>query len=213
MDRSRALFILAIIIMVGGGFRFYQLGEPSMQADHLSFLTFCRQTQNSGELLNRWEKLQGYGHLPFAPVSTKAVIEVFGLELNHFSVRLSSALWGTAAIPAAFLLGLILHSGALGLILAGFTALTPFHIELSRKSYYYAPVVTGAFLALAALFLLLKNIRNIKVTDWRFHLLHLSGFFLLTYTAPSGWSFAALIAITLLIASLWKAIREKKPDF
>lgn len=77
---------------------------------------------------------------------------------------------------------------------------------MSREFYFYAPCVAGGFLGLAAVLYFYGRWATIGAGDWRFHLLNGSGFFLLTYATASGWAFAALCSISILIGVVWKDV-------
>ena len=55
--------------------------------------------------------------------------------LSHFSIKLTSALVGTATIPALFLLGRRLFNSSVGLVAAAFLAVNRWHIVLSRSGF------------------------------------------------------------------------------
>jgi 4-amino-4-deoxy-L-arabinose transferase-like glycosyltransferase len=69
------------------------------------------------------------------------------LGSSAFSIKLLSALIGTATVPLLFVTGRRLFGGASGLLAAGFLAISPFHIYYSQEVRMYALVT---LLSLAA---------------------------------------------------------------
>ncbi|MEM7396272.1 MAG: hypothetical protein AAF492_28385, partial [Verrucomicrobiota bacterium] len=117
--KQHGLYLILLAVLFSGAFlRVYRLGDPSMSADNLAFIGYCQKTEHAREVFSEWPRLQAYGHLPFAPACARFTLDLFGLEVTHFSVRLSSALWGVLGILGVFVLGLVLRQPALGLLLS-----------------------------------------------------------------------------------------------
>lgn len=200
------LILLIIVICIAAFFRLYRLGEPAFRADTMVFMDFARQPIGIGEFFTQWTStlgLQKTGQFPFAVAWMKLFLNVTGVPLTPFMIRLPSALWGILAVLAVYGCGRVLAGNGFALFLAALFALNPFHIGISREAYYYPPLVCGSAFFLWAIFLQIKADRDRGLLPGVFYVLLAAGFFLTTYSQPSAWPFAFIAVLTIL----WFQIR------
>lgn len=154
---KKIFFILLFIFFLGGLVRFWRLGEiPTGLHRDEAFLGY-----NAYSLLKTGRDMSG-NFLPlhlqsflYSPTGysyfSLPFIAVF--DLNAFSVRFASAIFGTATILVAFGLTLSLFKKYdLALTSAFFLAISPWHINLSRTATENTIVVF--FISLGVLFYL-----------------------------------------------------------
>lgn len=212
LDR-RTILLLLFICAVGSFFRVWDLGLSPFRADTGLFWELCHQNITGSDVYARWLKaLNLQGVLPFPAAFTVWFINGCDLTPTHFTVRLPSALWGIAAVPAMFGLARAFGGVRFGLVAAFLLAIHPYHIQVSRESYFYPPLVTGSILGFwAALWMFNHLHRGAKITLW-FHLVNGAGFFLLTHSQPSGWPFALLICLTFGYAAIYHFVKNRRID-
>jgi len=199
---SRRLVVVTLAAIIAGGafFRLAYLGMSALRADTITFWNICGRPITLGAIFGDWLKLMGVtGQFPFPMAFTKWFLDVFHLPLTFFTLRLPSALWGILTVGLAFGLGRALAGVKAGLLLALLTALNPLHIQISREAYYYAPLVAGAYLSTWALVLAFDHYRRGKPLPASFQVINGVGFFLLTYSQPTGWSLALLTTVGIVI--------------
>lgn len=204
--------LLTVAVLLGGFFRFYELGLSALRADTVTFWTICQKTTGPGQIFREWMQLMGItGQFPFACAATKWFLTVFGLPQTFTTLRLPAAIWGTAAILAAYFAGRELRGPRLGLLAAFITALNPFMIQISREAYFYPPLVLGAYLASWAAFRSLRSWRDGRKPGAGFVVTSMAGFFFLTWSQPTGWILAMLWAAVVLGDLVVRDIRRKRP--
>ena len=193
---------LIMIFIIGAFFRLYGLGDAAFRADTMAFYEVAQQPISASYIMDNWLSwMDRTGQFPFAMAATQWVLDTAGLDATPFNVRLPSALWGILAILAAFGVGRSLSGPALGLAVAAFVSLNPYLIQLSRESYYYAPMMLGCVLLLWAFLDGLAYVVLDRRVTWTFYLNNALGFFLIAYSQPSGWWYAFILG-GLLVAVL-----------
>jgi hypothetical protein len=211
---SRWIWIgLIIIVVAGAWFRLHDLGAAPLRADTIIFHNICSQPISFDGFFTQWMDLMGGsgGQFPFAMAFTKLVMDVFNLPLNEFSLRLPAALWGILTIGIAFGAGRAFGGPRFGLLLALLLALNPYHIQATREAYFYPPLLAGAFLMLwVALDVLNWVTGKTGKPGTTFHILNIAGFFLMTYSQPTGWPTAFLLTAVIVGGLLYKAWSTRK---
>ena len=194
MKRTTVITLLLLITFLGLLLRFYKLGKvpTSMNADEAAIGYNAYSILKTGKdeygrsfpLL--FQSFDDY-KLPLYVYITVPSVAVFGL--NDFSVRLPSAVLGTATVFAAFfLVNLLLSSYEVALISCFLLAISPWHLQFSRSAY---EANSAVFFLVAGMVFLLKGIRQKK---W-----YIPGFLLL---ALSIWSYhSSRIFIPLIVGS------------
>jgi len=188
----------------------YALGDPAFRADTMIFYDLCHRPLSAWTIMTRWMELMGRSaQFPFALASAKGLINIFDLPVTDFTVRLSSALWGTATVIAVFFAGRLLAGRWFGVLAALLMAVNPFHIQLSREAYYYAPLLLGTTLMAGSVIWALNNRGERGRFPWYYFVITALGFFLSTYSHLSGWWIACLAAPITLVVAMMRTIRVK----
>lgn len=202
---------LIIIVLIGSYFRLADLGMAALRADEGFFMNLCRQDTSPVQIFKKWTVMQNLsGQLPFAAALTKGFVSILHLPVNHFTVHLPSALWGIAAILAAYGAGRAFAGVAFGLAMALMLALNPYHIQVSREAYYYAPLVCGSFLGLWSILWTLDVVRGKASVTPLFYVVHILGFFLLTYSQTSGWPLGLVLSVTVVVGFVLPLLKQKR---
>ncbi|WP_243357769.1 glycosyltransferase family 39 protein [Fundidesulfovibrio terrae] len=128
------LAVLAFILLAAGFLRLYALGVPMLLHDEA--LVTGAAAQEWGYILRR--SLYTDAHPPFYYFLNKLVIAVAS---DDFSVRLISAVGGTAAVYVLYRLGARLVSRGAGLVAASLLAVDLLHVALSRAVRPHALVL------------------------------------------------------------------------
>ena len=196
------LWVLAGVVALGAFLRLFALGDASLRGDSLEFWRICQAPVTGSYMFSHWLDLMGMsGQFPFSMALTKGFLDAFDLPVTFANLRLPSAIWGILTILAAYRLGAAIRGPWLGVLVAGLTALHPFHIQMTREAYYYPPLVLGSFLATAAAIRSFAAWRT-RTPDPRPRSLvaeALLGFFLMTYSQPTGWLVAFFLAVVALL--------------
>ncbi|MCZ7592544.1 MAG: hypothetical protein M5U15_10540 [Kiritimatiellae bacterium] len=197
MSSNKKLFCwipLLSALAAGAFFRLYHLAVPAFRADTILFYNITRQVDGAWTIMSKWLQLMGISaQLPFPMAITEAFLNLFHLDPSHFTERLPAAMWGIAAVLAAWCLGRRLGGRVTAFALALTVAFNPYLILTSREAYFYPPMVLGSFLLPIAALDAVRGwlLREEQISAWRFAT-HLGGMFLMIYSQPSGW-FAALV--------------------
>lgn len=188
----------------------YALGEPAFRADTIIFYDLCHRTLSAWTIFTRWMELLGRSaQFPFALAFSKWFIAIFNLPVTDFTVRLPSALWGTATVMAVFFAGWLLAGRWFGVLAALLIAVNSFHIQLSREAYYYAPLLLGTSLMVGSVIWALNNRGENGRFPWYYFIITALGFFLSTYSHLSGWWVACLAAPITLTVAIIRTVRVK----
>lgn len=138
MSLTFKIYLLVLILTLFGGFlRFYKLGQnpPSLTIDEVSFgysaysILKTAKDENGNFMPLTFRSTGDYKN-PFLIYTLVPSIRLFGL--NEFSVRFTTALFGTLTIPLFFFLASLLIDRKVALIGTIFLTISPWHIYLSR---------------------------------------------------------------------------------
>ncbi len=183
--------ILALILLLAGCLRFYNLGFQSFWLDEL-------HTVIEADPALSWQKMFDYlrccdQHPPLFFVIGKVLFLVFGS--TELVARSFAAIAGIVAVWSIYLLGRELYSSKLGLIAATLCCFNYFHISYSQEARPYSLVFL--FVCLSFLYL----IRLIKDPSWKNSLLYCLWATLMIYTHYFGlFTFVSQAAILLFFA-------------
>jgi len=215
--RTKWLFIaLVLVVALAAGLRLYHLGVPSFRADTMIFFDMCHRPVSGWAIFTHWIELVGRtSQFPLAPAIAKCFIDVLHLAPTAFMIRLPSALFGILTVIAMYMLGRQMAGRPFGVVLALWMAVNPFHIQLSREAYFYAPLLLGVTLQAWACLWAYRRRNRRAPFPIRFHLAAQAGFLLMMYSHVSGWWVGALFTPFLgwiLGRRAWRAPRAR-PDF
>lgn len=183
------------ILAVAAFFRFYQLAsvpaEPT--SDH------AEKLYDVIDILNGTRPIfltRNTGRELFQFYWTAGLISLFNLPTDHLALKIGTALIGFLTIPFVFLLGREVGGRNVGLLAAFLTAISKWHVEISRVGLRFP--FTSAF-ATPTLFFLLRGMRLNRRNDWLLAGLFL-GIGLHTYTSMRivPVLVAALVGLRLL---------------
>ena len=122
------------IVGVGVVLRFYHLGAPSLWPDELIVAVISKFPV---AYILKWAYSLEV-HPPFYHLFTKLV--QYG-GLSDFTLRLPSALAGSATVWLAYVMGRRFFSSGAALLLCAFFAINPLHVWISRQLRPYAIIV------------------------------------------------------------------------
>ena len=210
MRLDKKVLAVILLVLLGAGLRLYKLGAvpDSLNADEAAIGYNAYSILKTGKdeygrafpLL--FQSFDDY-KLPLYIYITVPSVAVFGL--NDFSIRLPSALLGTATVFATFfLVDLLLSSSSIAILASFLLAISPWHLQFSRSAY---EANVAVFFFVVGMALLMKGIKQ--------KALYIPGFFLL---ALSVWSYhSSRIFIPLLLAGFvmvyFAEIRKSKMYF
>jgi len=177
-DNQRRVLPLALIMLIGAVLRIFGLGNESLWLDEATTVARIHGT---------WLSLLSNGTQgPFYLILIKAWTLLFGE--SEFALRLPSALFGIASIPALFLLGQVLFNRTTAMWAALFLAINPFAIFYSQDARPYALYFFGAILSY---YYLIRVLREFRARDAVAYILYT---LIAAYSHPYG---------PLLILSHW----------
>jgi uncharacterized membrane protein len=186
---------LCAIIVIGAWLRFHDLGAASLWLEEA--FAWSQSKDSLGDLISRTAQDV---HLPLNNLFLYASINLLGDA--EWSLRLPSAIFGTANILAIYWLGSMAGGRTTGLLAAAFLALSGFHVWYSQEARMYALFSLTTTLFAASSFFFVKS-----PTTSRGALVSLAGLALL-YSHPFG----ALYWIAIVIAiSLFKLTAPDTP--
>ncbi len=200
------LLALLGIVLLGAAFRLYRL--DSLPSDMFNDLTYnYRETEQI--LRGEWMiYATGFpGREPLLFYLTALLAQLTGL--NFYTLKLITALVGTATLPVIYLLGRELYGDLVGLVAALLLAVAKWHVLISRVGF--RGILTPLMAALVALFLL-RGLRSGRRSDFLW-----AGFFLglslYTYTAALALFPATFLGLTLYALAgrardLWRVRRS-----
>lgn len=154
---KKIVFVLLLIVILGAVLRFHRLGEiPQGFHRDEAFLGY-----NAYSILKTGKDMNGtflplhlesfiYSPAGYSYFATSS-IKLF--DLNPFSIRFPSALFGTLTILALYFVARGLFSPIIALFSAAILAISPWHINLSRTAT--ENTVVAFFILLGILFFLL----------------------------------------------------------
>lgn len=203
---ERYAFWGGVLVVLGAAcyLRLAGLGDSAFRADTITFYDLCHRPVSGWTIFTHWIDLLGRtSQFPFPLAVTKGVIDILHLPPTDLVIRLPMALFGVLAVAASFFVGQAVAGRWFGLGLALLFALNPFHIQLSREAYYYAPVVAGTTLLTWSAVWAVAQRRRPTLFPWYYYVVTGLGFFLATYSHLSGWWLAALtVLVTLSVTSV-----------
>lgn len=157
---DRRLLILLVILALAAFLRLAWLGDVDIRGDEVTYFLDLQDGVVVGDYLAKhFENFGADRQMPVPRVLGAAVVQLFGLDVTAWSIRLPFALAGLATIPVFWLLGWQLcrlrtqcwqdfpEAEGLAMILALMAAINPFHIYWSRTAHIY--VFPMFFLSLA----------------------------------------------------------------
>ena len=180
---------LCMIIAAGAWLRFHDLGAGSIWLEEA--FAWSQSKDSLGELISRTAQDI---HLPLHNLFLYVSINLFGD--GEWSLRLPSAIFGTANILAIYWLGSMTCGRITGLLAASFLALSGFHIWYSQEARMYPLFSLTATLFAASSFYFFKS-----PTISRGALVSLAGLTLL-YSHPFGALYWIAIVIAISLFSL-----------
>jgi 4-amino-4-deoxy-L-arabinose transferase-like glycosyltransferase len=170
MNKKNANAILLALIVAAGLFvRVARLDKvpPGFYIDEASFgynaYSILKTGRDEfGTFLPLYTPSFGTGKNPVYLYATVASVAVFGL--NEFAERLPAALFGAAAVWAAYLLGAAASKRrSVGLLAALFLALDPWHLFMSR---FGVEMTSMMFLISTGAFCLLRGAERRELLPW-----------------------------------------------
>jgi hypothetical protein len=140
-NRALELSLLAVITIVAGVMRFYQLGEWSFWIDEIA--TINRAQTPIGELLTN-------GQIGLTYILTSIALNSFGV--SEWSSRLVPALIGIMTIPIIYFPIKAMFEAKTGLIAVLLIAISPWHLFWSQSARFYTSLMLFYFLAMFAFY-------------------------------------------------------------
>lgn len=203
-DHRGAIVALALILLLGGAFRFYRLDAypPQMYSDLVEKIQDAYNIHHLDDYRIFLANIGGREPLHFYLLAILASQP--GMEFDHYALKLMSALESIVTLPIIFLLGvevmgkdrrrLGLHLGALAAALA---AVSFWHAAIGRQGLRIS--LAPLFSALTALYLV-RALRGNQRADFvkagialGFGLMGYQAIRMLPLAAVSGVAFAALL--------------------
>ncbi len=216
LARRYVIAVLLLVILAGATwFRFKDLSITSYRGDEIVFVGICSQPITAAAIFERWMELMGItGQFPFPMAFTKWFIDTVHLPPTAFGLRFPAALWGVLTVFFAYFAGRELDGRATGLVFSALLAVNAFHIQVSREAYYYPPLLVGVMLLTWGLFWTLNHVLRGDPITPKFYAIHGIGFFLTTWSQPTGWPYALVVAATtlvLLARHVWRGKHSRIP--
>ncbi len=153
---SLAPWLVILITLIGGVLRVFIVGNKGLRLDE-SFSIWL-SNQSVVEIVQWIVKIDQ--HPPLYYLLLHHWIGLQGDTLG--SVRLLSALFGTATIPVMYLIGKRMSGWAMGLVAAVILALSPFNIHFAQETRMYTCLAFNAAVAIYALVRLLTDSRSVR---------------------------------------------------
>ncbi len=187
--------VLALVTLLAAILRLYRLGHGGLWYDEL---IMARLT--AGPWTPLWHDIWYDGRPPLYPILAWAVGRMLGS--GDAELRLLSAGFGIAAVPALFAVGRRLFGTRAGLIAAGLLAVSPYQIYYAQEHRYYAlllllGIISAGFLLRAWRFgePATTQIRGRRWGSWILYILTSA---LMFYTHP----IAALVLLSIGLAGV-----------
>ena len=209
--KDKESFLLLLLMVLGGFFRIYRLGEPAFRADTIHFFSLCSRPGSASAFFSHWIEWMGIcGQFPFPMAWIKGFLNLLNLDPTPFNIRFPSALWGILTIPAAYLVGRTLCGKRVGWLFSSLMAFQPLLIQATREAYYYPPLLLGSVLLLAGLAGISCGLSSGRAWSRWVYVVYPIGFLLTIYSQPSGWSLALLHVLIPFVAWLWLWLRRRQ---
>lgn len=210
--RTTILIPLLLLVLLGGFFRFHDLGRAAYRADTMLLQRLAQKEVPPGKLLREWFEVSGLaGQMPMPAVIAQSFYAAADWPQGAGSVRFPYALMGLLAVPVAFLGGRRFLGNRFAVFFATLVALSSFHVAFSRQAYFYSPLLLGHFLLFWAVAATVPVLWDRGKPGWREGLLLAGGLFFSGYSQLTGLflcvSSALLFAVLLLVRQL------RKPGF
>ena len=141
---------LCVIVAVGAWVRFQNLGTESLWSDETA--SWYQSKDSLADLIGRTAR---DNYPPLHNLFLYASINLFGD--GEWSLRLPSAILGTANILAIYWLGSMTGGRIAGLLAAAFLALSGFHVWYSQEARMYALLSLAATLFAASSFYFVRS--------------------------------------------------------
>jgi 4-amino-4-deoxy-L-arabinose transferase-like glycosyltransferase len=187
----RELTFVAALVAIGAILRFYHLGTNSIWIDEL--VTIRIASQPFGPMREAAARVNFCAPLYFWLVH--GVFHTLGS--SESSLRLISAIAGTATVPVAWLLTReTTGNSTLALVVAGLLTVNPLHVWYSQEGRQYALLM---LFGLVSLTFLVRAVRTGATGDW---LGFAIGIALTLLTHTTGIAF-------LVVAALWVMLRKR----
>ncbi|HEX8977264.1 MAG TPA: glycosyltransferase family 39 protein [Solirubrobacteraceae bacterium] len=164
-----AAIVVGVLVLLGGGLRFYGLGHQGFWYDEANTAMLMRHP--AGEMLGLLPTNESTPPLYYCVAWVWTRI----LGSGEAGLRSLSALFGVLLIPVAYALGRTAVSRRVGLVLAALVTFNPLLIWYSQEARSYA------LLALLSAVTLLATVRALRTPDPR---------------ALAVWSVSAILALT-----------------
>ena len=196
--------LLWVIIAIGSWFRVHDLGVGSFRGDTILLWSLANRPVPLMSVLTNWFQVSGAaGQMPMPAFLMKAFLDLLPVPITPFTVRLPFALTGIAAIPVAYFAGRKLVNVRLGLIMAAFVAVNPFHIHFSREAYFYSALFLGYFIYLRAIAGMIACLSQNKAPPAREYAIFGLALFFSSYSQMTGLLLCA-VGFFYVMIELWR---------
>jgi len=153
---SLAPWLVIIITLIGGVLRVFLISKQGLWLDE-SFSIWLGN-QSVGNMLHWIVKIDQHPPLYYLLLHYWIALE----GDTPGSVRLLSALFGTATIPVIYLIGKRMSGVMMGLVAAVILTLSPFNIRFAQETRMYTCLTFNAAVAIYALVRLLTDSRSVR---------------------------------------------------
>lgn len=148
---------LALIVIFGFLLRIFQLGADNFWIDEIGVARAARMPSVGGALT------EAHSHVMAMPLDYLTAWLFARVGTGEAWLRLPAAIWGAAALPAAYTLFLRLSNRRTALAAVLLLAISPLHIQYSQELRFYSALV---FFYLLSSALLLRAIQAIGPCPW-----------------------------------------------
>lgn len=151
-ENKTSLVFIIVILLLGAGLRFYDLGGKSMWDDEVITVQIAQK-----DLRHIGQEL---GQIPNNPALHYWLVHFFlklGSGNDEFWARLPSALFGIAAIPFLYLLTRALFGKKSALVAIALLAFSPLHIYYSQEARAYTQFTFFSLLSFYFFFEILRQ--------------------------------------------------------
>ncbi len=150
-DQWVSFGIVLSIILLGFFLRFYQLGAPGLNSDGIQIVRRALGTATGYDFGNG---------LIFSQL-LRVLLQF--LPQNDYFVRLPAAVFGVAAIPLIYFIGVRLFERSTAIVAALLLAISVLHIHQSRHVHSYTLVL---LLSIWSFYLMLKALESQRIRYW-----------------------------------------------